>query len=214
MLPTPDLSHLEPSDYDHVYEPAEDTFLLLDALEADEHQLSALGALVSLEIGSGSGCVSAFIAKILGPSVHISPHACRCTRSTATQNKVTLDPINASFASPLAQRLARNVDVILFNPPYVPTIPDEASDAQDARGIAGAWAGGVDGMNITDVFLERVEELLSDRGRFYLVAIAENDVPAIRERMLRLYALKSDIVLSRRAGRELLFVLRFVRLNS
>lgn len=74
-----------------------------------------------------------------------------------TSAKVVLDPINTSFASSLATRLHRAVDIVLFNPPYVPTIPEEAIGAQDARDIAGAWAGGIDGMNVTDVFLEHVE---------------------------------------------------------
>ncbi|KAG6814024.1 hypothetical protein H0H92_003874 [Tricholoma furcatifolium] len=216
MIPTPDLSHLTAKDYDHVYEPAEDTFILLDALEKDEQELKDLRPLISLEIGSGSGCVSAFIGKILGPSVlylcsDINPYACKCTRATGTQNKVVLDAINTTFASPLTTRLKHTIDIILFNPPYVPTMEEEMEDAQDARGISGSWAGGADGMSVTDIFLEHVEELISDRGRFYLVAVEENGVPEIRERMLRSYGLQSDIVLKRRAGREHLFVIKFFR---
>ena len=49
------------------------------------------------------------------------------------------------------------VDLLLFNPPYVPTIASEADDAQDARGIAGAWAGGHDGMDITQRVLDSLK---------------------------------------------------------
>ena len=35
-LPTPAFQSLTPEDFDRVYEPAEDTFLLIDALEKDK----------------------------------------------------------------------------------------------------------------------------------------------------------------------------------
>ena len=45
----------------------------------------------------------------------------------------------------------------MFNPPYVPTYDSEAEDAQEDRGIAGAWAVGTDGMQITDILLEQLD---------------------------------------------------------
>jgi len=59
-----------------------------------------------------------------------------------------------------------SVDVILFNPPYVPTNTEEILDAQTARGIESSWAGGLHGMNVTDLFLERVE--VCDNHPFYI----------------------------------------------
>lgn len=53
--------------------------------------------------------------------------------------------------------MKRAVDVIIFNPPYVPTNMDEARNAQYACDIQSSWAGGSDGMNITDQFLDLVE---------------------------------------------------------
>lgn len=96
MIPTPDLSHLSSADYDHVYEPAEDTFILLDALEQDATDLQQMKPTVCLEIGSGSGCVSAFMSKILGCSntlylcTDINSYASRCTLRTGRKNSVNI----------------------------------------------------------------------------------------------------------------------------
>ncbi|OBZ80078.1 HemK methyltransferase family member 2 [Grifola frondosa] len=224
MIPTPDLSHLTREDYEHVYEPAEDTFILLDALEQDAEELRSISPLVCLEIGSGSGCVSSFVGSILGDSAalylatDINPNACKCTQRTGRQNKIPVEPITASLVGPLLPRLRHSVDILLFNPPYVPTFSSEADDAQQDADIAGAWAGGSDGMEVTDILLEEVEaygvrpqDLLSPKGRFYLVAVKQNDLSNICKRMLLKHKLKGEVVLQRRAGREHLFVLRFTR---
>jgi len=217
MIPTPDLSHLTRHDFEHVYEPAEDTFLLLDAIEQDANELKELCPLVCLEIGSGSGCVSAFTGNILGSSTalylctDINACASESTRATGKQNNVPIEAVTASLALPFLARLRHSVDVLLFNPPYVPTIAGEAEDAQGIAGIQGSWAGGAGGMQITNIFLQTVDGLLSTKGRFYLVAVKENNIPDIRERMSADYGLQSEIVMQRRAGREHLFVVRFSR---
>ena len=53
----PYLDHLTLEDFEYVYEPAEDTYLLCDALENDVEALSAAPPARALEIGCGSGCV-------------------------------------------------------------------------------------------------------------------------------------------------------------
>lgn len=49
--PTPDLSHLSAAEYEHVYEPSDDTFLLLDALELDRPFLESCGPNLCVEVG-------------------------------------------------------------------------------------------------------------------------------------------------------------------
>ena len=45
---TPSFSHITKEDFEHIYEPAEDTFLLLDALEKDIQTLKDLKLVVPL----------------------------------------------------------------------------------------------------------------------------------------------------------------------
>ncbi|KIM34149.1 hypothetical protein M408DRAFT_303201 [Serendipita vermifera MAFF 305830] len=206
MIPTPNLSHLTRKDYEHVYEPAEDTFLLLDALEADKDFLRRRNPRICLEIGSGSGCVSAFLGAVVGQNnslyccTDINPHASLATQATGQQN-------NANDHR--RYRCLGLVDILIFNPPYVPTEVEEFTLGQQQVDISGAWAGGNDGMNVTEHLLRQVKALLSPSGCFYLVAVSQNKPVEIMQRMEQEYGLLSKTVLSRRAGREHLHVLRF-----
>ncbi|GAA5991237.1 hypothetical protein JCM5350_005951 [Sporobolomyces pararoseus] len=214
MIPTPSTSHLKAVDFESVYEPAEDTFILLDGLEQDVELLK--GSTICLEIGSGSGCVSAFLGSVCGSSsalylcTDLNPHATRCTLETGVANKVPLNPILTNLTSSLLPRLTRQIDVLVFNPPYVETEDEEAYDAQFDGTIEKAWAGGESGMKITNKVLEQVELLLSERGMFYLVAIPQNKPLEILQQM-KARGLEGEITLKRRAGREHLHILRFWR---
>lgn len=53
------------------------------------------------------------------------------------------------------------------------------------------------------------QTLLSPTGVFYLVAVAENKPLDIISRMRTEYGLAGEVVLKRRAGGELLYILRF-----
>nr|CAD67788.1 methylase [Tetraodon nigroviridis] len=207
--PTPVYSHVGRGDFTDVYEPAEDTFLLMDALEKDAETLQRPA--VCLEVGSGSGVVSAFLASVIGPSAlylctDLNPAAAQCTAKTSSCNRVSLQPVITSLVDGLLPRLSGKVDVLVFNPPYVVTPSDEVG----SRGIEAAWAGGRRGREVTDRFLPVVAQLLSTEGSFYLITIAENDPEDIIT-ALSLQGLQGESFLSRRAGNERLSVLRFQR---
>jgi len=73
------------------------------------------------------------------------------------KKQTPIEPLVASLARPLSSRLGDAVDVLVFNPPYVPTPDDEVDAAQHGAGIAGSWAGGEDGMQVTDTLLSQVD---------------------------------------------------------
>ncbi|KAJ1915239.1 S-adenosylmethionine-dependent methyltransferase [Tieghemiomyces parasiticus] len=172
-LPTPNLSHLSSGqDYANVYEPAEDSFLLLDVLEADQTLLlETVRPQLCLEVGSGSGVVSTFLAgqvlrtdspptdyngtATLYVATDINPDAARATRKTWLQNGLpdhSLQLVNTQFTEGFHPRFCGTFDVVVFNPPYVVTDPAEVG----SHSIAAAWAGGIDGREVIDQFLPMI----------------------------------------------------------
>lgn len=208
----PTLDHLELSDFDHVYEPAEDTFLLCDALHQQRQELMELQPLMCVEIGCGSGCVITYLGQLLQSLDHtsfallatdINPHALRCTSKTARVNKVPLEAVRSSLLSGLDARLSGCVDVLLFNPPYVPTPDDEVSGC----GIEASWAGGEDGRRVIDQVLPMIKGLLSPRGCLYMILVKENK-PSEIAKFCEENGLASEIVIMRRAKNEGLMVMK------
>ncbi|KAM6420460.1 methyltransferase N6AMT1 isoform 1-T1 [Pluvialis apricaria] len=210
-LPTPRYDHVGPEGpFGDVYEPAEDTFLLLDALERDAARLREAGVEICLEIGSGSGVVSTFLASsIIGSNAlyictDINPMAAYCTLETALLNNVHLQPVITDLVKGLSPRLNGKVDLLVFNPPYVVTPSEEV----ESRGIEASWAGGKKGREVMDRVFPLVPDLLSPGGLFYLVTIKENNPDEILETMKKC-GLEGTRVLSRQAGQEMLTILKF-----
>lgn len=86
----------------------------------------------------GSGAVISSLGKLLGPDADspgsipplllacdISAAAARATARTAKANRVLVDIVHDDLGRSLLRRLAGQVDILVFNPPYVPTPPDE-----------------------------------------------------------------------------------------
>ncbi|XP_061841197.1 methyltransferase N6AMT1 [Nerophis lumbriciformis] len=207
--PTPLYAHAARGDFRDVYEPSEDSFLLIDSLEKDAEKLQRMRPCVCVEVGSGSGVVSAFLASVLGPSsvyfcTDVNGTAAQCSAKTASCNNVCLQPVITDLVECFLPRLSGQVDVLLFNPPYVVT----SSSEEGSTGIEAAWAGGRRGREVIDRFLPVVSQMLSSQGLFYLVTIAENDPEEIIQ-LLSGYGLHGYPHLSTRAGNERLSVLRF-----
>nr|XP_057908503.1 methyltransferase N6AMT1 [Doryrhamphus excisus] len=209
--PTPLYAHAARGDFRDVYEPSEDSFLLIDSLEQDAAKLQQMRPCICVEVGSGSGVVSAFLASVLGPSsvyfcTDVNRTAALCSAKTASCNNVTMELVITDLVECFLPRLSGQVDVLLFNPPYVVTPSSEVG----STGIEAAWAGGRQGREVIDRFLPVVSQLLSSRGLFYLVTIAENDPEEIIQ-VLSGHGLHGNPHLSTRAGNERLTVLCFRR---
>ena len=64
-IPTPDYSNLTSEDFEFVYEPSEDSFLLLDGIESEIVAFRESKPTFCVEIGPGSGIISAALGSVL-----------------------------------------------------------------------------------------------------------------------------------------------------
>jgi len=229
----PSLDHFHYSEFESIYEPAEDTFLLCDAL-TDRFGISSLieypPALV-LELGCGSGAAAAHLGNLLAARglprpatlcVDINVRACAASLRTAAANCTALhttDAICADLLGSLLPRLAGRVDVLLFNPPYVPTDDDEViSESTALRSsseglLAAAWAGGARGRRVIDRALPQIAACLTHsencggRGEAFFVLVDENVPDEVMAEALR-WGLDGAIVKRVTAKNERLLVMR------
>ncbi|KFX93149.1 hypothetical protein O988_06961, partial [Pseudogymnoascus sp. VKM F-3808] len=164
-----------------------------------------------LEIGSGSGVVLAFLTAhaetifgrrdVLSWGVDINEHACRATAETvgvarrevaaaAAKGDTSGIYLGNCVGDLTAAVRSGSVDVLVFNPPYVPTpdvpvLQDGDGDVappsdrdkayeRESRLLELSYAGGRDGMEVTDRLLAEMPRVLSQRGSAFLLLCAQN----------------------------------------
>ncbi|MEA1869782.1 MAG: HemK2/MTQ2 family protein methyltransferase [Euryarchaeota archaeon] len=180
---------------DDVYEPAEDSYLLIDAARGEI--AGSNRRLRIIEIGTGSGIVTAAMMRDTPEhryvATDISPHAVACAKA----NRVPV--IRADLFSGIRSRF----DLIVFNPPYLPTAPDERVDGW----LDYAWNGGDDGRAVIDQFLGQAPAFLADRGNVLLLLSSLTGIETVRERMASVGLLVREVASVRCPG-ERLVVLR------
>ncbi|TKR60745.1 hypothetical protein L596_027943 [Steinernema carpocapsae] len=208
MIPTPKYE-IAANEKGSVYDPAEDTFLLMDALESHAEHFRTLKAPVIVEIGCGSGIVSVFARSVCGNgealsfATDLNPQALKCSTRTAKLNECEIELVQGDLLGPLASKMEEKIDVLLFNPPYVPT-EEEASKVEEL-----CYAGGQTGRSALDRLFPVLPKLLSPAGRFYVVALKSNDIPLLKSKYSK--SLNCEVVMERRCGIEHLFILMYSR---
>ena len=146
-----------------VYQPAEDSGLLADA--AAEF---ARGR--TLEVGTGSGWVAEQVAPEVPEIVaaDVNPHACQQARERgieAVRTTLTVAVADGSF------------ETVLFNPPYLPTDPENEWDDW----MEQALSGGESGRELIEPFLDDLGRVLAPGGQALLLVSSLAGFEAVEE---------------------------------
>lgn len=180
-----------------------------------------------VEIGIGSGVLLAFLAAhvqtllgrsdVLSLGVDINPYTCKASAQTVekasqdvaqglpdgpkcSNTGLFLASLNADLTSSIR---TKTVDILIFNPPYVPTsevpqcphvcirAPEDSMITEKRTGLAAdsdmlslSYAGGVDGMEVTNKLLEQLPYALNpERGVAYILLCEQNKPEEVVQRI-------------------------------
>ena len=177
-----------------VYQPAEDSVLLARTARKRVEAGDTV-----LDVGTGSGYVAATLAEAGAQAVgvDVSPLACR----EAADNGVPV--VRGNLVDPFRTDA---FDLVAFNPPYLPTPPEQEWDDW----MEHALSGGDDGRRLVDPFLETVERVLAPSGEALVLVSSLTDPKAVRAYAAE-HGLASEQLASEKHPYEALVVLRFYR---
>jgi release factor glutamine methyltransferase len=157
----------EDRDVETVYQPAADSQLLAETVL--EHAGLDPGTRV-LDVGTGSGYVAGRLHEETGANVlgtDVEPTACRAARERGVETVRT--DVLAGIGGP--------VEVVVCNPPYLPTPPEMEWDDP----MESALSGGPDGRRVIDPLLADLPRVLGPGGRAYLLISSLTDPDAVRD---------------------------------
>lgn len=178
---------------DDVYEPAEDSFLLADSALVFVHKDMKI-----LEIGTGTGFVSAVIqanVEVDLLATDINPYAVKC----ASDNGVPT--IRADMFS--AFKPIQRFDMVIFNPPYLPTSEEDKVPGW----LNYAFDGGADGTESFHSFLENASLHLCTGGTVLLLVSSLTGIERIKS-LMEAAGFEAEVVSKEKCFFEELVVLK------
>ncbi|MGR4880318.1 HemK2/MTQ2 family protein methyltransferase [Streptomyces sp. LARHCF249] len=143
-----------------VYRPQADTLLLAEALAREP--LGPDSEVMEIGTGTGALALQAAARGARVTAVDVSWAAVLAARLNGLRQRLSLRVLHGDFA---ARSLGRRFDLVMANPPYVPS-PEARLPT---RGPQRAWEGGTDGRRIIDRICASAPALLRPGGVLLLV---------------------------------------------
>lgn len=144
-----------------VLRPPSDCWLLADVVRT--HGLARRASVLDLFTGSGALAVAAALEGAAAvAAVDVSSRAVLNAKLNARLNGLRVRSLRGNLFAPVGRE---RYDLILANPPYVPSPGDELP----TRGAARAWEGGVDGRLLLDRLCEQAADHLTPGGSVLIV---------------------------------------------
>ena len=153
-----------------VYTPGEDTFFVEDVLKKElTKNIQPVNVNNILEVGCGSGYLLIVLVKLCPKSkfvaIDINTHALQITLENINLNGLDQKSIELIHSDLFTKVKSKLFDIIIFNPPYLPT-ENKFAELNDNNIVNLAWEGGD---KIIKAFLLSVENFLSRDGKIIIL---------------------------------------------
>ncbi|MFW9826646.1 MAG: HemK2/MTQ2 family protein methyltransferase [Candidatus Thorarchaeota archaeon] len=173
-------------DFDHVYSPSEDSFLILDYLKQkinysyfDDILITKIGKI--LDLGTGTGIIAILLQKIksynpnFNPKIYasdISEEAIKCAKLNEKANNFNDEIVFlcSNLFESFPDNLKNTFNIIIFNPPYLPS----SKLIKNKTMIDLSWNGGNKGYNLIIRFLKNALSYLNLKKEHYIYCVTSS----------------------------------------
>lgn len=163
-------------DFENVYPPSDDSYLLIDYFKRvinythfDDINISEIKYI--LDLGTGSGIIAIFFQLLKNLNIYFNPKiyasdiledAIKCAKTNEKANQINEEIIflQSDLFSSFPGNLKHSFNVIVFNPPYLPSSQIINKD-NNKTNIDYSWNGGIKGDETLIDFLKNAHLFLN-----------------------------------------------------
>ncbi|MFX1312253.1 MAG: HemK2/MTQ2 family protein methyltransferase [Promethearchaeota archaeon] len=169
-----------------VYQPSDDTYLIIDYLKNNINEKYFDGIDIKniekiLDLGTGTGIIAIFLQLLINilPNFNaeiyasdILKDAIECAKQNAKANNLgeEIKFFESNLFKSFPNSLKHSFDIIIFNPPYLPSLKEnETKEIIDV-----SWNGGKRGYEITINFLDTAIDFLNINHNCYIYFVSSS----------------------------------------